>query len=118
MLKLFLISSASLILCSCASTLSDLNRRPFVNNMSLMVFNHKAMAQAKPVGKKTFEKCNSRFPLVFFTLGSEPTFSELSNEIKTVENVKYMTNVKSLEYASSGFLMGKTCIALEGETYL
>lgn len=100
----------------CVSSMSELNRRPYADKMPLIAFTNKGLGSAKSIGKKSVVACSRRFNLVM-TFGGEPNYNELKSEIYENENIKYMTNVKSIEHGTSGFILGKTCVGFEGEAF-
>jgi hypothetical protein len=104
-------------LVGCASSMSNVNRRPFMDKMGLVAFTKKGLAAAKSVGVKKYDYCTRRWQFGFFMTGDDPNYNELSEIIGKEHQIKYMTNVKSIEYGESGFLLGKTCIGLEGEAW-
>ncbi len=99
---------------ACVSGLSDLNRRPFADKVGLIAFNSEKAAGAKSIGPVEKEVCHKKW-LGFF--GSEPKFADVKKELMKSAKVVYITNVTSIEYASTGFLGPKYCLALKGEGF-
>ncbi len=105
----------SFVTIGCGS-LDNVNRRPYANEVKFIAFTKTGLSNASSIGQKRFESCRGRWQFIV-TTGAEPTFSELKREIFEQENVKYMTQVKSIEFGKSGFLRGYTCVAFEGEAF-
>lgn len=101
----------------CISGLSQVNRRPYMDQMNFVAINNKGFATAKSQGEGSFEHCTKRINFGLFTTGEDPKMEDLKAKIRDEEGVKYMSNARSVEYGDSGIIWGSSCIRLEGEVF-
>jgi len=95
------------------STLSGLNRRPFMDNVGFIGVAKDPNKKASGFKEEKIEKCGR----IWFTYwGGPPKFSDLINEMRE-ENILYVKNATSEHWGSDGILSGSSCIAIKGQVY-
>jgi hypothetical protein len=99
------------------SALKTLDRRPFADKVGFIALQKGPYSKAVSAGEFKHDVCKKIWFGWDFLFKDEPTYDEVRAELVQEKNFKYLTNVTSYSYGSTGLFWGNKCIGLEGEAF-